>query len=59
MDFFEVAEKYHDKFDDYFPTMCFQSASDDELIKMMNECINKNVKAEELYNLNYADNIQY
>lgn len=58
MDKFDVIMgKYHDKFNKYFPTMCFMLATDDELIKMMEDCMKSGKSAEDLYNLDYKNNV--
>ena len=50
-------DEYADVFEDQFPTMCFQTASDDEMIQMIMDCIRSNKTAEQLYQLDYENNI--
>lgn len=53
----ELLDKYKERFNDSFPSMCFRCASDEELNAKIQECLNKNKNAEELYNLDYSDGI--
>lgn len=50
-------DEYADVFEDQFPTMCFQTASDDEMIQLIKDCIHNQKTAEELYQLDYEKNI--
>lgn len=59
MEFQEVFEKYHDVFGEWFPTMCFQSDSDEELIERMNQCLKTGNPAEKEFNLDYGLDINY
>ncbi|MGL4253146.1 MAG: hypothetical protein ACRCR2_03685 [Fusobacteriaceae bacterium] len=55
----ELLELYMDKFDDTFPSMCFRCATDEELNDKMKQCIEQNKKAEELFNLDFSEEIYY
>lgn len=55
--FDKIMSKYEKRFGDIFPTMCFQDASKDELKKMALQCIDKNTPAEELFDLDYENNV--
>lgn len=59
MDFEEVFEKYHDAFDEWFPTMCFQADSDEDLIKRMEQCLKSGKPAKEEFNLDYGLDMNY
>ena len=57
--FYEVFDKYCDQFGDSFPTMEHQSASTDELISMMEQCIAEDKNAAELFGVIYDGGIKY
>lgn len=57
--FLELTEKYWDKFDRPFPTMFFLSADTDSLYGMIEECLEKDITAEELYNVPIDKDIIY
>lgn len=59
MDHRELNEKYFEMFGSYFPSMCFTFTSNDDLLHMMQECIDKNIPAEKLYDISYANGIEY
>ena len=50
-------EEYHDRFGKYFPTMDFMNATDKEFITMIDECLEKNKNASEVFDLNYGNDI--
>lgn len=54
-----VHQNYHDAFGVWFPTMCFQDESLESMTKMMEKCISEGVTAEELYNIDYDEDINY
>lgn len=49
----ELLDMYYEKFNDMFPTMCFRTATDEEMMSMIEQCIKKNKSAEELFDLDY------
>lgn len=49
----ELLDAYYEKFKDAFPTMCFQTDTDEELIHKIDRCIKEGRSAEELYKLDY------
>ncbi len=50
-------DEYYEEFGDQFPTMCFQTESEDEMIRLIRDCIESNNTAEELYQLDYVHNV--
>lgn len=58
-EFEEIWERYHGTFKEWFPTMCFPNDSEKDLISRMKECLNKNKKAVELYDLDYSVGTHY
>lgn len=52
----EMMSKYYDQFGMHFPTMCFQTATDEEMSEMMSQCIKANRSAEDLFDLDYENN---
>lgn len=59
MDFQKVFDQYHDLFDSWFPTMCFQTDTKEEMVRKMTLCIEKGKPAEEVFNLDYSGDIFY
>ena len=51
----ELLDVYYEKFNDMFPTMCFQTATEKEMKTMVEQCIKENKPAEELFDLDYDD----
>lgn len=51
----ELLDVYYEKFNDMFPTMCFQNATEKEMKTMVEQCIKENKPAEELFDLDYDD----
>lgn len=47
----ELLLEYRDKFDDNFPIMSLRSASEDEIIRLIKDCIDKGKPYEIKYNL--------
>lgn len=47
---------YHEKFGEWFPTMCFQSDTREDITRRLQECLNAGQKAEELYGLDHDVN---
>ena len=56
-EFLELMDKYERVFGDIFPTMCFQTDSDEQLISRMQQCLDTRISAEELFNLDYEDRL--
>ncbi len=50
-------DRYHDKFNKHFPTMCFMGSTDDEFVEMIDKCLKAGKSAEELYKLDYKHNL--
>nr|DAV98564.1 MAG TPA: L1 Poxvirus entry protein complex L1 and I2 [Caudoviricetes sp.] len=50
-------DSYHDKFNKYFPTMCFMGSTDDEFVDMIDKCLKAGKSAEDLYKLDYKHNL--
>ena len=48
-----LMDKYEQQFGDIFPTMCFQTDSDEELKRKIEKCLKQNESAEELFDLDY------
>lgn len=44
-------DDYHEKFGEWFPTMCFQSDTREDITRRLQECLDAGQKAEELYGL--------
>ena len=59
MDYFELSDAYFAMFGDWFPTMCFQTDSVDDIMLKMRECLSKGIPAKELYNLSNEDTVDY
>ena len=55
--FDEVAELYYKKFGQYFPTMCFAGLTIQNMLEKMRECLEVNKRAEELFELDYKNNL--
>lgn len=49
----ELLDKYADTFGDVFPTMCFQTDSDENLMERIQRCLDENVPAKKLFSLDY------
>lgn len=47
--FARVMNEYYRKFEDYFPTEHFMTASESDMIDKMRECIKQNKQAKEVY----------
>ena len=58
-DFDSLFEAYYVKFGAWFPTMCFMSSSDEELMEKMKACLNFGKSAEELYDISNDNDINY
>lgn len=56
--FQELMDKYYSVFEEHFPTMDFQTATDEELMQKMEQCLKENKPAEVVFNLDY-DNAVY
>lgn len=56
--FQELMDKYYATFGEHFPTMDFQTATDEEMIQKMELCLKENKPAEVVFNLDY-DNAVY
>lgn len=52
-------DEYHDRFGEWFPTMCFQTDSPEETNLKMKECLDRGKPAEVVYNLDYSEDILY
>lgn len=52
---YKYMDEYEKAFGDIFPTMEFMSASDENLINYIKECLNKNKPMYELYPIDYSD----
>lgn len=54
----KALERYKEKFNDYFPTIPFESQEDEEIIDIIDECIEEN---KDVYDLGYLslDDIMY
>lgn len=54
----KVLERYKEKFNDDFPTIPFESQEDEEIIDIIDECIEEN---KDVYDLGYLslDDIMY
>ena len=50
-------DRYHDKFNKHFPTMCFMGSTDDEFVEMIDKCLKADKSAEELYKLDYKNRV--
>jgi hypothetical protein len=50
-------DRYHDKFNKHFPTMCFMGSTDDEFVEMIDKCLKADKSAEDLYKLDYKHNL--
>lgn len=50
-------QEYMGKFGDYFPTMCFQTDTEEQMIERINQCVKENKTAEELFDLDYENNV--
>lgn len=57
--FSNLWNKYHDTFGTWFPTMCFPTDTQDEVEKRLKECLDKDLPAEEVYELDYDSDIVY
>lgn len=57
--FDELWEKYHNRFVEWFPTMCFPSDTDEDFIKRMETCIQQGKPAKEVYHLDYSKGVSY
>lgn len=47
----KLMDKYEEIFGDIFPTMCFQTDTDEGLKRKINQCINENKSARELFDI--------
>mgnify|MGYP000925455579 CR=1 FL=1 len=52
-------DQYYERFNDAFPSMELPYMSDQETINKINECLNKNVKADLLFGIKKDKNIKY
>lgn len=55
--FEELMKEYESRFDDTFPTMCFQMDSLDELIVKIQKCLDSGLPAEEVFQI--RDDVLY
>lgn len=55
----ELTEKYWDKFEKPFPTMFFLSEDTESLYSIIEKCLEKELTAEELYDLPIDNDIFY
>lgn len=55
--FLEMWEEYHNRFGEWFPTMCFQTDTEKQTLEKMSACLKEDKRAEELYNLDYSKNL--
>lgn len=53
----KLMDAYEGKFGDMFPTMCFQMDSDEEIADKIQQCLDKNTPAEELFDI--KDDVWY
>lgn len=44
-------DDYHERFGEWFPTMCFQSDTREDITRRLQECLDAGQMAEELYGL--------
>ena len=51
----KMMDLYEEKFGDIFPTMCFQTDTDEEMIDKMDQCIKAGKPAKELFGLDYSN----
>lgn len=49
----DTLDKYYSLFGDCFPTMCFQSDTNEELIQKADRCIKEERTAKDLFHLDY------
>ena len=56
--FQELMDKYYSMFGEHFPTMDFQTATDEEMMQKMERCLKENKPTEVVFNLDY-DNAVY
>ena len=59
MEFQSLFEKYHDTFGEWFPTMCFQADTEQEMAERINKCLEVSKPAEEVFNIDYGNDILY
>lgn len=57
--FDELWEEYHDRFGEWFPTMCFPTDTDEDFVKKMEICIQQEKSAKEVYHLDYSEGVSY
>lgn len=55
----ELWDRYHERFGVWFPTMCFPNDTPEELDTKIQLCLEKNQKAEEVFNLRYEEGLYY
>lgn len=54
--FEKIMNEYENKFGDIFPTMCFQTDTDKELMEKAEQCLKAGQSAEKLFELDYKNN---
>lgn len=57
--FDKAQEQYKSLFNDYFPTFQFSYLSPDEMVSMINECVEKNQDIYQLGYLTLEDDVVY
>lgn len=55
----ELWDKYHERFGAWFPTMCFPNDTPEELDTKIQLCLERNQRAEEVFNLSYEGDLYY
>lgn len=55
--FDEVGELYYKRFGQSFPTMCFTGLTIQNMVEKMQECLEVNKRAEELFGLDYKNKV--
>lgn len=55
----ELWDRYHERFGAWFPTMCFPTDTPEELDTKIQLCLEKDQKAEEVFNLRYEEGLYY
>ena len=51
----KMMDLYEKRFGDMFPTMCFQTDTNEEMIEKMNQCIKAGKPAKEFFGLDYSN----
>lgn len=55
--FQKLMDEYYEAFGEMFPTMDFQTDTEEELMQKMRFCLKENKPAEKLFNLDYEHNL--